>query len=139
MLDDIVEALPALRVMPWCAHQPQKFYACELIKFRTKGFKQWQTGKILGRCCIGVKPVGESDPVDDPALDQPALVNFGLELKRSDGDMAAHRLPVNDCPPRLAKPLDELRPQCQQVEQEQVGPVTLAPITRGSPGVTVFR
>src|SRR6516225_800598 len=28
VLDDIVEALPAFRVMAWCAHQPQKFYAC---------------------------------------------------------------------------------------------------------------
>src|SRR6516164_9184859 len=62
-----------------------------------------------------------------------------MELKRGYGDMAAHRLPVNDCPPRPAKPLDELRPQRQQVDQEQVRPMTLASITRGSPGVTVVR
>jgi len=44
-------------------------------------------------------------------------------------------LAVDDGPPRPAKPLDEIRAQFQQVEQEPIGAVSPGAIARCGPGV----
>src|SRR4029077_6631152 len=82
--------------------------------------------------------VGDADAVDEPAFGQAALVEAGPQLQRPDHDVTAHRLAVDDRPPRRADLLQEQLAQRDEGLDEQVGLILARAIAGGDPRVTAL-
>ena len=82
VLDDAVEAPPAVGVTPGHSHRVEPRAIHESHERRAVGrVENPHPGEIFGRCRIGVQPVDETDTVHDPTLDEPALVDLGMQLE----------------------------------------------------------
>jgi hypothetical protein len=120
---------------PGLAHERQPRAADERVERGTRGLEQRHAGEILGGRRVRAEPVDEPDAVDDPALDEAALVHIGIELERRDRDVAAHRLAVNDRPARRAELLDDVLAQRERVGEKPIRSIPVGTVAGRGPRV----
>src|SRR5262245_13637225 len=136
VLHDAVELTSALRVRAGHAERGHGALVEDSVeRVPVRSVEQRHAADQLGRGGVRQQVVGDADAVDETAFGQAALVEPRPKLQRCDGDVAAHRLAVDDRPARLADLLQEQLADGHEVLDEEVRLILARAITGGDPGV----